>query len=136
VIVVDTNLIADLLLGGEAVETARAVYRRDHEWSAPVLWRSEFANVLAQQCRRERTSLDAAKEAHQHAGALLSGREFFVSTERVLDLAASSACTAYDCEFVALAQFLGTSLVTSDRDVLRAFPRIAVSPHRFAEATE
>ena len=133
-IVVDTNLIAYLLLGGEHVEVARAVYLRDHEWSAPVLWRSEFANVLARRLRREESSLEQAMEFHRHAGALLGGRQFFVPTERVLDLVVSSSCSAYDCEFVALAQYFRTSLVTSDREVLRAFPQIAMSPDRFLEA--
>jgi len=56
----------------------------------------------------------------------------------VLGLAAQSGCTAYDCEFVALAADLGTRLVTADRRVLAAFPDIAVAPRAFAnvEASE
>lgn len=34
-------------------------------------------------------------------------------------------CTAYDCEFVALSQRLGVPLVTLDRALLKAFPRLA-----------
>ena len=48
-----------------------------------------------------------------------------------LELAKRSRCTAYDCEFVALAKRLGTGLVTSDRQVLSAFPETAVSPEAF-----
>jgi len=50
----------------------------------------------------------------------------------VLELAVRSRCTAYDCEFVALAKQLGVPLVTSDRQVLAAFPETAVSPDAFA----
>lgn len=132
-IVVDTNLIAYLLRGGEHTEVARAVYLRDHEWSAPILWRSEFANVLARPLRRKEISIEQAVEIHQLAAELLEGRQFTVPTERVFQLVATSPCSAHDCEFVALAQYLRTSLVTSDRDVLRAFPQIALSPERFLE---
>jgi len=43
----------------------------------------------------------------------------------VLDLVASSTCTAYDCEFVALARELAVPLVTTDKQILRDFPAIA-----------
>jgi predicted nucleic acid-binding protein len=52
-------------------------------------------------------------------------------TNRVLRLAMESRCSAYDCEFVALAQDLGIPLVTVDRRLLNAFPSIAVSIHNF-----
>ena len=51
----------------------------------------------------------------------------------VLRLAAESPCSAYDCEFVALAAELRARLVTFDREILEAFPRVAVSPQRFLE---
>jgi predicted nucleic acid-binding protein len=46
-------------------------------------------------------------------------------------LAAGSTCSAYDCEFVALAQELGTVLVTMDKQILRDFPDVAVSIDTF-----
>lgn len=42
-------------------------------------------------------------------------------------LAASSACSAYDCEFVALAKDLDIPLVTADKQILTQFPDVAVS---------
>lgn len=134
-IVADTNLVAQLLLGGSHVEKAREVYQRDHEWSAPVLWRSEFASVLSRYLRRGELSLAGAEEVYRLAEDLLSGREYFVPAARVLRLLVKSPCSAYDCEFVALAHVLGARLVTSDKEVLRAFPDTAVTPDRFVEAS-
>jgi predicted nucleic acid-binding protein len=55
-----------------------------------------------------------------------------VSAERVLGLVARSTCTAYDCEYVALAQELAVPLVTADKQVLRAFPDHTCSLKDFA----
>ncbi|HSG40567.1 MAG TPA: VapC toxin family PIN domain ribonuclease, partial [Thermoanaerobaculia bacterium] len=46
-IVVDTNVLAYLLIEGEKTELATAVWRLDPEWRLPVLWRHEFLNILA-----------------------------------------------------------------------------------------
>jgi predicted nucleic acid-binding protein len=56
----------------------------------------------------------------------LTGREFSVETGEILRLADESGCSAYDCEFVALARALSVPLVSNDREVLKAFPAIAV----------
>lgn len=58
---------------------------------------------------------------------MLADAEFDVPSLDVLRLVSESACSAYDCEFVALAKQFGVELVTSDRKVLQAFPEIAVS---------
>jgi predicted nucleic acid-binding protein len=49
----------------------------------------------------------------------------------MLELAHRSGCTAYDCEFVALAEKLELPLVTSDPQILKAFPDQALSPRDF-----
>lgn len=62
----------------------------------------------------------------------MAGREYSVVSYEVLQLAARSGCSAYDCEYAALAHDLGIRLVTTDRQLLRAFPSIAVAPDVFA----
>jgi len=134
VIVVDTNVVAYLFLPGEHSEAARETLRQDPAWVAPPLWRSEFSSVLSTYIRRNEIGVRQARRLAEAAADVLHGREVFPSIERVLALVASSTCSAYDCEFVALAHELGVSLITSDRRVLRDFGGTAVPLHDFGMA--
>jgi predicted nucleic acid-binding protein len=135
VIVADVNLVAYLLLGGPETALAQRVLEREPVWAAPLLWRSEFRSILAAYLRQRGLALSDAWRAHELAEGLLSGNEFSVSGERVLQLVGASECSAYDCEYVALAQELRVSLVTWDRGVLQQFPEVAVSPKGFLQHT-
>jgi len=135
VIVTDTNLIAYLLIGGTGTLTARTVFIHDPDWAAPLLWRSEFRNVLAGYLRRGELQIGDAITLQRKAEELLAGREHLVGSERILRLIESSACSAYDCEFVALAEQLKVPFVTLDRRILRDFPSVAVNPSRYVEGS-
>lgn len=126
-IVVDTNVIAHLYLPGEYTAGAEALLEQAPEWAAPILWRSEFRNILAGYMRRELISFEQAFSLQREAESLLGGGEFEVDSLAVLELVRGSDCSAYDCEFVALAMRLGTRLVTMDRNLLQAFPEHAVA---------
>ncbi len=130
-IVVDTNVVAYLIIPGEHTETASGVFARDPDWIVPPLWRSEFRNLLVLYVRRGALPLDDALVLMARSEVLLAARERSARSEHVLRLAAVSGCTGYDCEFVAVAQAEGVALVTSDRKVLAAFPTVAVSPAAF-----
>jgi predicted nucleic acid-binding protein len=125
VIVVDTNVIAYLFMPCELTARAESLFRRDSGWAAPLLWRSEFRNVLATRIRRRSLTLERASAIQVEAEDLMAGREYQVPSADVLRLAAESGCSAYDCEYVLLAQQLNVPLVTSDRAVLTAFPGTA-----------
>jgi predicted nucleic acid-binding protein len=127
VIVVDTNVIAYLLMPGDQTPHARRVLQRDPVWAAPLLWRSELRNVLAVAMRRGHVTLADALDVMDAATTLLAGGEFAVPSPAVLRLSARSRCSAYDCEYVALAEELGLPLVTADRDILRDFAATSVA---------
>jgi predicted nucleic acid-binding protein len=127
VIVVDTNVLAYLYLPSEYTAQAEALLERDPQWAAPVLWRSEFRNILAGYIRRSTLTFEQARDIQAEAENLLSGAEHDVDSQRVLELVRDSDCSAYDCEFVALAMKLGVALVTMDAKLLRAFPERALS---------
>lgn len=132
-IVVDTNLVAYLLVEGPMLAQAEDVLRNDPEWAAPALWRSEFRNVLAGLVRRKQIDLPGALAYWNEADSLVGVPDEQTESAEILRLAHASGCTAYDCEFVALAQKLGVSLVTADSQVLKAFPGTALSPQDFLE---
>lgn len=121
-IVVDSNVLAYLYLPGEHTAQAEALLERDPEWAAPVLWRSEFRNILAGYMRRKTITFDQACSLQSEAESLLAGAEFEVDSSSVLELVRASDCSAYDCEFIALAIKLNTKLVTVDKKLLREFP--------------
>lgn len=125
-IVVDSNVLAYLYLPGEHTAAAERLLERDPDWAAPVLWRSEFRNILAGYLRHGSLTFDQATALQREAEDLLVDSEFEVDSVKVLELVRDSDCSAYDCEFVALALQLETQLVTMDGKLLRAFPQIAV----------
>ena len=126
-IVVDSNVLAYLYLPGEHTRAAEALLERDPEWASPVLWRSEFRNILAGYIRRKDITFDQAVSLQLEAESLLAGCEFEVESRNVLELVCESDCSAYDCEFIALAMKLETKLFTMDKKLLRAFPNYALS---------
>lgn len=126
-IVVDTNVLAYLYLPGEHTAAAEALFNHDPDWAAPVLWRSEFRNILAGYLRRGNMTFEQACAVQREAEDLLAGSEYDVDSLGVLELVRDSDCSAYDCEFVMLAKRLGTRLVTMDAKLLRAFPEAAVA---------
>ncbi len=124
-IVVDTNVLAYLYLPGAYTEQAEALLLREPAWAAPILWRSELRNVLVGYARRGAITFDQAALVQSEAESLLAGAEFEVDSDAVFELADRSECSAYDCEFAALAIKLRTKLVTMDRKLLDAFPQHA-----------
>ena len=126
-IVADTNIIAYLYLEGERSAQVEKLLEKDTQWVAPLLWRSEFRNVLALYMRKRNLALAQAQQIMQEAMLLMQEREYEIVSAHVLELVAASGCSAYDCEFVALAEDLGISLVTVDKKIIKEFPQIAVS---------
>ena len=135
-IVVDTNLIAYLYLSSSHSIQAEQALHKDPHWAAPLLWRSEFRNVLALYIRKHWLSLESGQQIMEEALNLMEDQEYEVDSDQVLRLVTLSKCSAYDCEFVGLAQELGTSLVTLDKQLLREFPKVTVSLAGFVGGQE
>jgi predicted nucleic acid-binding protein len=133
-IVADSNLIAYLLIPGEKSEWAEAVFLRDAEWAVPLICRSEIRNILTLYMRHEGMSLSQARATMEKAEHLWESREFSVPSDDVLELTFHHRITAYDGEFVVLAQQLDVPLVTFDTGVRKAFPQVARSAADYLHA--
>ena len=130
-IVVDTNIIGYLYLTGDYSSQAEQALLKDSLWAAPLLWRSELRNVLAFYLRKNLLTLREAQEIMDEAQRLMQGREYDVRSQDVLRLVAGSTCSAYDCEFIALAEDLGVPLVTVDKHLISQFPDSVTSLEKF-----
>lgn len=133
-IVVDTNLIAYLFISGDFTPEAEDVLQADPVWAAPLLWRSEFRNVLTLQIRHNNLPKESALQLLDAATELLERAEYQVEGATVVQLAADNGCSAYDAEFVALAQDLNVPLLSYDQQILTKFPQIAQTPGAFLAA--
>lgn len=130
-IVVDTNVIASLWVPNDMDEMAYKILKKDADWVAPLLWRSEFRNVLAIYLRADILEFSIALQAIEEAEQLMGSKEFEVNSTQVLSLVSDSSCSSYDCEFVALADDLDVKLVTFYKKILKEFPGIGISPEEF-----
>ena len=126
-IVVDVSVLAYLYLPGPFTSAVEKLLLRDAQWAAPRLWRSEFRNILATYMRKNLLTLEQANDMFKSAEDLLSTNEYEVSSLQVLQLAKDSGCSAYDCEYVALARHLRIPLFTSDKALLKAFPETSMA---------
>ena len=70
--------------------------------------------------------IEQATTMQKEAERLLAGAEFDIDSTSVLELVRTSDCSAYDCEFVALAKTLGTR-VTMDKKLLKDFPKLTIA---------
>ena len=78
--------------------------------------------------------LEVAQQIMNQAIVLMRGQEYGVTSNQVLELVHISTCSAYDCEFVALARDLKVPLVTVDRQILKEFPDTGISLESYVGA--
>ena len=81
----------------------------DSGWISPFVQKSEFRNVVALYYRQGFISLEEAQLLICEAEDLMSGNEYEVNSYEIVELVSKSDCSAYDCEFVALARRLNLS---------------------------
>jgi len=127
-VVVDTNVLAALLLPSVSSLDLEEQLCLDEDWRVPPLWRSEFRHVLLKHVRADLMEPDLAIELWTKAIERLELCEHPVLGDKVLDLAIRFGCSSYDAEYVVLAKELNCRLLTFDRKLLQLFPDVAVKP--------
>jgi predicted nucleic acid-binding protein len=133
--VVDTNVVAYLLLGTEAfVDEARACFGTVSNPIAPAHWEAELTNVVwmavgsgillpadgpARLGLARRLGIESVATATLCQGALLRS--------------VTSGIAVYDTLFIELANRAACPLVTFDKALIKAFPDIAIRPRDLTE---
>ena len=126
-IVVDTNIVVYFLIEGDRTAQARQLWQTDPGWFLPALWRHEFLNVLVNYALQSRAPVADMTAIWRYANHIFAATTGEVDMESALALAVEHKISAYDAQFVTLAQQLGTVLVTEDKVLLKRFPDTAVS---------
>ncbi|MBY0497164.1 MAG: type II toxin-antitoxin system VapC family toxin [Cyanobacteria bacterium] len=128
--VIDTNVVAYLLLGTEAfIDESRACFERVAAPLAPAHWEAELTSVVWMAVRAG--VLPAAEGPVRLGLARRLGIESIATTtlcQGSLLRAIESGVSVYDTLFVELAERSGCPLLTFDKALLKAFPDIACRP--------
>lgn len=128
--VIDTNVVAYLLLGTEAfIDESRACFERVVTPLAPAHWEAELTNVVWLAVRAG--VLSAAEGPVRLGLARRLGIESIATAtlcQGSLLRAIESGMSVYDTLFVELAARSGCPLLTFDKALLKSFPDIACRP--------
>ncbi|HQB12740.1 MAG TPA: type II toxin-antitoxin system VapC family toxin [Candidatus Omnitrophota bacterium] len=130
-IVADANLIAYYYFPGPLQPAAQKILETDPAWFVPPVMISEFRNITLGFVRAKKLQATDASDLVSRVERVFVPRMRDVSSVKVMELAIASGCSAYDAEYVALAQMLKVKLVTQDGQLLKAFPGVAVSVDSF-----
>lgn len=127
-IAVDTNILAHFWLPSDSTDLCDQLYQKDAQWVAPILWKSEFRNVVSLYLRKNLIDLAEALLIVEKAELQMKGREFQISSVQVTHYVSQSNCSSYGCEFISLAKDLDIKLATLDKQLLQEFSGIATHP--------
>ncbi len=133
-IVVDTNILAHFWLPSDSTELCDTLYQKDPEWVAPILWKSEFRNIVTLYLRKDLINLAEALLIVEKAELQMKNNQFQVNSVQVLHHVSQSICSSYDCELISLAEDLDLELITLDKQLLREFPNLAKHPDQIINA--
>ena len=125
--VVDTNILAYLLLQGDRTAAARALFARDPDWHSDSFAMVEFCNVLATMVRTGALNAARARDALSSAEHILESGLHPAAHSASLVSAGEFGISVYDARFLVVAQSLGARLVTEDRKLRRAAPAFTQS---------
>lgn len=126
-LLIDTNVVAYLLIDGDQTEAAQRLRRNDRDWRSEAFLLVEFTNVLASSMATRKMTLLSAQAFLAKAAALFDGKLARIPRAMVLTTVARYRVSAYDARFLALADHLGKRLVTEDARLRAAAPALTQS---------
>jgi len=125
-VVVDTNIVAFLLIECDRTRDAQALYGLDPEWKSEAFLLVEFSNMLA---TYERSADLTPHQADALLGSAESRMRGLIALPHAVALAHARrfGVSAYDARFLAVAEKLRSPLVTEDARLRAAAPALTRS---------
>jgi predicted nucleic acid-binding protein len=123
-IVVDTNVVAYMVIDGPHTANVGVLRREDPDWRVPSLFVYEWQSVLTRYLSTSRMDRDTALRAYRRGLDLVRVEPIDAQATalRIFNLHLQSKLSSYDCEFVMLAELLGCKLASGDQAIAIAFP--------------
>jgi len=125
-LVVDTNILAYLLIAGDRTKEAQSLYERDANWQSEAFLLIEFTNILATYQRTGNLGSNQSESLFNDAGARMHNL-ITIPHITALQTAQRFMVSAYDARFLATAEKLGAKLVTEDVKLRTAAPNLTQS---------
>jgi len=125
-LVVDTNILAYLLIAGDRTKEAQSLYERDANWQSEAFLLIEFTNILATYQRTGGLSSNQSESLLNEAEARMHNL-ITIPHITALRTAQRFGVSAYDARFLAAAEKFGAKLVTEDAKLRIAAPSLTQS---------
>jgi predicted nucleic acid-binding protein len=126
-LLVDTSVVAYLLIEGDYTEAAQELRTRDPDWRSEAFLLVEFTNVLVSSIARKRMTVSMAEDFLAKVFSLFDGKLGRIPHPTVLAIATRHRVSAYDARFLSLADQLGSRLITEDARLRAAAPALTQS---------
>lgn len=125
-VVIDTNILAYLLIEGDQTKQARALFAQDSEWHSEAFILIEFSNIIATYQRTGDLTQTQAERLLRQAETLMRGL-IDVPHIAALQTARKFSVSAYDARFLVAADSLSERLVTADARLRDSAPGLTQS---------
>jgi predicted nucleic acid-binding protein len=120
-ILIDTNILAYLMIEGDRTSAAQTLFASDPDWASESFILVEFTNVLTTYVRTKALNHKQALEMLAEAQAIVPTLTN-VQHSRAFETATEFGISAYDGRFIAIAKQTKSKLVTEDVRLRAAVP--------------
>ncbi len=125
-VLVDTNILAFLMIEGDRTPSAQQLFERDSDWCSEAFAMVEFSNILATYIRTKALTQAQGIRLLTEAQTLMTTLHN-VANMQALEAAVEYEISAYDARFISLAKHLKQKLVTEDMKLRAAVPSWTMS---------
>jgi predicted nucleic acid-binding protein len=120
-VLVDTNILAYLMIEGDRTTAAQLLFEQDSDWCSEAFVMVEFSNILATYIRTKALTQAQGIRLLSEANTLMSTLHNLANAQ-TLQTAIEYEISAYDARFISLAKHLKQKLVTEDMKLRAAVP--------------